>query len=147
MRLRPFVLTAALLTAVGSDPAVTLRVDSARSNQTWEGWEATVEQFHIDVPSLGDQHRVPQNILNGLIDDAVNNLGLTALRLEVHPVHRGGGMEEANDNKDPFVLDSGKIRWANLDAYVRCIAIPFKQRVEARGEKFSLNLHAVAWAS
>ena len=145
MGLRLFVFIAALLTSVASEAVVTLSVDSAQRHQSWEGWEATVEQFHIDVPFPGDQHPVPQNILNGLIDDAVNNLGLTALRLEVHPVHRGGGMEESNDNKDPFVLDSGKIRWANLDAYVRCIAIPFKQRVEARGEKFTLNLHAVAW--
>ena len=79
----------------------------------------------------------------------MNNLGTTAVRVEVHPhdPKRERGMEMTNDNADPFVLDASKIRWEWLDPYVRCIALPMKQRVEACGDKFTLNLHVVARGS
>jgi len=143
------VVGADLKSAPTSHAAVTLTVDSTQRYQTWEGWEVTAEHVHFDALTLGDKHPAPQNILNELLDDAVNNLGLTAVRLEVHPhdPKMARGMEMTNDNEDPFVLDPSKIRWEWLDPYVRCIALPMKQILFARGDKFTLNLHAVAWGS
>lgn len=156
MLLRTFTIIAMLVAAVGAGlksapavhAAVTLTVDSTQRYQTWEGWEVTVENFHCDNSAQGDSHPVPQSILDQLIDDAVNNLELTALRLEAHPVGKfGAGLEVVNDNNDPFDLDTNSIDWTLIDPYVRCIVVPFKTRVEAHGEEFTLNLHAVAWGS
>jgi hypothetical protein len=144
---RIFTIIIMFVAAAGSHAVVTLTVDSTKRYQTWEGWEATVEVYHHDAPTLGDRHPVPQAILNRLLDDAVNNLGLTALRLEAMIMlsRNRPGLEPINDNDDPFLLDPDKFRWHWFDPYVRSIVLPMKRKVEARGEKFTLNLHAIAW--
>ena len=128
----------------------TLTVDASQRYQTWEGMESATGGFHFDDPSIGSVDPVPQTILDEVLDDAVNNLGLSAIRYEVHLGDEGpnhGVIERVNDNSDPFVLDNSNIFWDAFDPYVSSQLIPFKQLVEARGDTFTLNLHAVAWDS
>ena len=131
---------------------VPLSVDSTRRFQTWVGWEVVHNLYHRDENPLGelDRHPVPQPILDEMLDDAVGELGITALDFTnaiLTLVRQRPGLEPTNDNDDPFSLDSDAIRWHWFDPYVRSILLPMKERVEARGERFVLTLSAVAWGA
>lgn len=127
----------------------TITVDASTNYQTWKGWEATVEVWHrpSNYDSYGNSYIIPSNYGQEKLDTIVNDLGLTALRLElfIHLSSGRKGMEPDNDNNDPFTLNQSKILWNYLDPYVREFVIPFKERVEANGDKFYLVLSATAW--
>ena len=151
MPLRICTTIAIIVFAANSHAAVTLTVDSTQCYQMWEGFEATINSQHRANNALRDldQASWPQPILDSIIEDAVMDLGLTALRLEVVvsqlPRFNGGAELATNDNNDTFVVDNSGFRWHWFDPYVRSVVLPFKQRVEARGDKFTLDLHIVAW--
>ena len=129
---------------------VAIHVDASRRFQTWVGMEAATEFYHRDDNALGplDMHPVPQQHIDAMIDDAVDNLGLTTLDFPnalLKLSRNRQAMEPVNDNADPFVLDSSKIRWHWFDPYMRSVVLPFKQKVESSGEPFVLTLTAIAW--
>jgi len=95
-----------------------------------------------------DAYPIPQAFVDEVLDDAVNNLGVNAfdfVNAMLMLSRNRPGLEPTNDNNDPFVLNDSQIRWHWFDPYVRSVLIPFKQRVEARGDPFVLTLTAIAW--
>lgn len=127
---------------------VTVTVDPGTTHQTFESWEVTAEHYHFDVPDYGDAHPVPDAILAALLDDAVNVLGLNGLRVELQmqgDQASSHNMEAPNDNADPNLLDASGIKWTWVDPYIDKIAKPMKALVEARGERFVLNLSVIGW--
>lgn len=129
----------------------------ATKYQVITGWEAH-NQSGQEFPSFSSYK-------NQLFDLAVNDLGLTRIRLEVRSSaehtrdiwleYRNGTLDEAsyrclrystvNDNSDPAVLAPAGFHFSALDDAVDQVVLPMKQRVEARGEHFFLNLNYVAF--
>jgi len=152
--------------------SVALDIDSSQRFQTWVGMELTHNFYHRDENALGplDIHPVPQPILDAIIADAVDELGVTAFDFAnafLMLSNQRAGLEcdpnadafpgdpdrkcyadaRDDDNDDPFVLDSSKIRWNWFDPYVESVLIPMRDRVVGRGEPFTLTLTAIAWSA
>ncbi|MGE0355004.1 MAG: hypothetical protein AB7I33_15315 [Gemmatimonadales bacterium] len=142
----PGVLAALTLTACGasSDGSAVIRVDSTRTFQTIDGWEAS-ESFGWSLPPA---------MMDSLLRVAVNDLGITRLRLSAP-----GNMIESrdtvtmpeevrlgtNDDDDPHHLNPAGFQWELFDRQTRLFAIPMKRLVEARGEPFRLVLTYVGF--
>ena len=139
---------AALLTIAASGAVPNVRVDSTRSFQTFTGWEVT--------PSSG--WGASQAAFDALADQAVE-LGITRVRLEA----TGNKIESltpqagdcggptpsyigTNDNGDPHSTNPAGFTWYCFDRHVTNVVLPIKQRVEARGERFWLNVCYVGFA-
>jgi len=104
-------------------------VDSGVEHQTILGWGATIEEIEI-----------PAALRNQILQEAVDNLGLTRVRLEPP---RGNAItnrrwEWLNDNGDPNDIDWTAFNTTELDSHVANWVAPFKQRVEANGDPFNL---------
>jgi hypothetical protein len=126
--------------------------------QTIIGWEATAEAGQTEVPTFSSYR-------DQLVALAVDDLGLTRLRLEVksgaenpRDVWRDfadGKLTEAqwrcqryatiNDNSDPKVINSAGFHFSELDAAVERVVLPMRSRLEARGERLYLNVNYVAF--
>jgi hypothetical protein len=119
-----------------------LTVNPAQTFQTITGWEATLSQGW-GVSAQGYQQ---------LTTLAANDLGVTRIRLEASGTiiesltPQSGNCSNAesaigqNDNNDPNVLNPAGFTWYCFDKQVNDILLSLKQRVEARGEKFVLNV-------
>jgi len=77
-----------------------------------------------------------------VIEDAVNNLGITRIRWQQPNGNRSNmrRWEWLNDNGDPYDADMSKFNTADADKYIEAYVLPFKQRVEANGDPFELWL-------
>ncbi len=108
--------------------AVTVTVDASVEYQTILGWGAS---------SWGPPWVTPA-LLDEVIKEAVNDLGLTRLRLEGSSGNRSDNRrwEWLNDNDDPEDINWAAFNTAKLDKIVSKTVIPFKERVEANGEPF-----------
>ena len=102
---------------------------------------------------------------NPLLDQAVNDLGINRLRLEVQAgmennvdyfaQWRAGTITYAqwkaqwfvpvNDNSNPNTINAAGFKWSHMDWFVTDVVLPMKQRLEARGERLYLNLNYVAF--
>ena len=119
--------------------------------QTWRAWRWTVRgNRYVD----GTCARVPDAVLSAYLDEVVNNLGFTGIRLEQHYLQALEGA--ANDNADPFNLNmagfvgglEAPAVFNNCPVYPRIdhidrTIIPVRSRVLARGEPFDLYLSFV----
>jgi len=127
---RRFLTAVALLASVAQG-AVTVTIDPATRYQTILGWGAMPPGW-IEVPqaSLREQ----------FCREAVDEWGLTRLRLEPPSGNRSSERrwEWLNDNGDPEEVNWAALNTAALDKQVIEWVVPFKQRVEARGEPFNL---------
>lgn len=116
-------------------------VDPSRTFQTINGWEAVVAE--------GWTYSAAQR--DALVEDAVNDFGLTRLRLGAQAQIEGNGVPgkrlgvATNDNPDPAVTDQAGFDWTTLDQRVGDWVIPFKRAVETRGEPFVLNVTYVGF--
>lgn len=128
--------------------------------QTIQGWEATDQAAQLYSPAWN-------NYKNSLLDQAVNDLGLNRVRLEIksgveNPVDyftqwRNGQITETqynskqyeivNDNADPNSPSPSGFKWAQLDSSINSIVIPMRQRLQARGESLWVNLNYVDFGS
>ena len=138
-----------------------ITLDAGTHYQTFKGWEATV--YAANWP--GHSPAYPK-YLNELLDQTVNDLGITRVRLEVgsgaeNPVDYGlqflnGQINETeyvhapgyvyqiiNDNNDPQVINPNGFHFSFLDHAIDDIVIPMKQHREAKGEKLYINLNYV----
>jgi hypothetical protein len=136
-------------------PIVSL--DASTRYQTISGWEATA-QAGQSIPAFSQ-------VSNALYDMAVNDLGITRVRLEVYSgaendrdywseTEKIGANNQLwvctrystiNDNSDPFVINSSGFHFAQLEDPINKVVKPIKQRVEARGDRFHLNVTYVAF--
>lgn len=114
--------------AAAAKAAVTVTVAPSVEYQTILGWGALSAGPPWVTPALLDE----------VIREAVNDLGLTRLRLEGPSGNRSDNRrwEWLNDNDDPEDINWAAFNTAKLDEIVSKTVIPFKERVEANGEPF-----------
>jgi len=123
------VLPGTVPAAHAGEAVVTL--DPKVTHQTIRGWSCNPHY-------LGGGARQREQVL----DDAVNELGLTRLRWQQPNGNRSAmrRWEWENDNGDPDVADLAKLNTADADRFIEAYVLPFKRRVEAKGEPFELWL-------
>ncbi len=111
----------------GGKAVVTVSIDPDVHYQTILGWGATTPWT-----------KVPHALRDQILDEGVNDLGLTRLRVEGPSGNRSNDRrwEWLNDNGDPDDTDWTAFNTAKLDERVSEWVVPFKQRVEANGEPF-----------
>ena len=111
--------------------AATVTLHPEVKHQTTLGWGATAAGVDVPPP-LRDQ----------ILDEAVNDLGLTRLRLEPPGGNRATARrwEWENDNGDPDDINWAAFNTQALDWRVEHWVTPFKQRVEANGDPFTLYI-------
>jgi hypothetical protein len=134
-----------------------IRINAATRYQTIVGWEA-----HAQSGAGRDDFQV---YASKLFDEAVFDLGITRLRVEVRASfehtrdfadERDRGLIDdatvrcmryttVNDNNDPFTINWSGFRINDWGGTIADVALPIKQRVESRGEKFFLNITYVAF--
>ncbi len=128
-RCTSFLGAAVILCAASAWADVTITVDPGTQYQTIQGWGA-----------MANGEDIPQYLREQVIDTAVNDYGLTRLRLEP-PGGNGPGKtrwEWLNDNGDPDAINWAALNTAACDRKVTDWVLPFKQKVEANGDPFSL---------
>ena len=131
MNMRMIVAGVGLVLTIVSVAAADITVD-VHGNiqyQTILGWGAA---------SGGED--IPQALRDQIHDIAVNDYGLTRLRLEPPGGNKADvrRWEAENDNGDPDVINWAAINTADWDKRIVDWVVPFKQRVEANGDVFSL---------
>jgi hypothetical protein len=128
--------------------------------QVMGGWEATGEAAQFYSAAWN-------NYKTALVDQAVNDLGLNRLRVEVtsgaeNPVDyfaqwRAGQISEStynskryeivNDDSDPNSINASGFKWSQLDATIDGLVVPMRQRLQARGETLWVNICYVDFGS
>jgi hypothetical protein len=128
--------------------------------QTMRGWEATDQAGQLATPAWN-------NYKDALFDQAVNDLGLNRVRLEVpsgienptdyfsqmiageisYGVYNSKRYEIINDNSDPNNINPNGFKWASLDHSIDNIVLPMRQRLQARGESLWINANYVDFGS
>lgn len=106
--------------------AADVYVDTSTRYQTILGWGATAS----DVTCT-------DALRKEILDEAVSDLGLTRLRVEIP---RREWEHPWNDNADPFTADSAAYRKASTDTKFSNWVVPFKQRVIAGGSPFNIYI-------
>ncbi|HUT33332.1 MAG TPA: hypothetical protein VNE39_07630 [Planctomycetota bacterium] len=132
----------------------TITIEPGKTYQTITGWEATawLGQWGKDSPY--------KSYRDELIDKAVNELGLTRLRVSVRSgferpeddfaLYQSGAIDARtwgsrryqpiNDNDDPHVADPKGFHWSELDLAIEEIVLPMRKRLAANGERLYFNL-------
>jgi hypothetical protein len=125
-------------------------------HQVIEGWEATAETGQLFSPAWN-------NYKTSLLDQAVNDLGINRIRLEItsgseNPIDyfaqwRAGQITESqfnakryeiiNDNSSSTSTNQNGFHWSQLDNTIDNVILPMRQRLQARGEKLWVNLNYV----
>ena len=140
--------------------AATITLDSSTTFQTITGWVAGEQAAH-------DEHWFPDWPLykNTLLDQAVNDLGINSMILsfpsgkentrDFDAEFKAGTITNAenrcfrystvNDNADPNSINMAGFQFDEQDITIEQLILPMKQRVEANGEKFHLNLLYIAF--
>jgi hypothetical protein len=128
--------------------------------QTMGGWEATAEGGQFYSPAWN-------NYKNSLLDQAVNDLGINRVRLEIksgieNPVDyfaqwQAGQITESqydskryeiiNDDGNPNVINPNGFKWSSLDGTINQVVLPLRQRLQARGETLWVNVNYVDFGS
>ncbi len=128
--------------------------------QTMRGWEAVDQAGQLFTPAWNNYKDV-------LLDEAVNDLGINRIRLEImsgseNPTDyfaqwQAGQLTEAqynakryeiiNDDADPNHINPGGFKWSQLDSSINNIVLPMRQRLQARGESLWVNLNYVDFGS
>jgi len=125
------VLTVATITlSVTNASATEVTLDQNVQYQTISGWGA----------ASWSPPWVSQSLREALIQDAVNELGLTRLRLEL-PSGNGSearAWEWSNDDWDPLTINWSAFNTAAADRRIAEMVVPFKQAVEANGDPFNI---------
>lgn len=160
------VLTLSYCGSAATQQAV-ITIDPTVSYQTMTGWEATAQAGQLAETNAitGKSNLNPafQNYKNQLFDQAVSDLGLTRVRLELlsgceNPVgyfsqylngqisyqtYKQNRYLTINDNADPQVINPNGFQFGEIDFVIDNLLLPLKQRLEARGEKLYINLNYV----
>jgi len=121
----------ALLTAPAAWCGTTVTIRPEVKHQTLLGWGATAAKLEV-----------PDALREQLLDEAVNGLGLTRLRLEPPGGNRPGlrRWEWDNDNGDPDDIHWAAFNTKALDEKAALWIKPFKERVERNGDPFTLYI-------
>ncbi len=135
-----------------------ISLDPSITYQTMTGWEATA--YTCDWP--GHSLAFPK-YMNDLANQAVNDLGINRVRLELYPgsenpvdygakflngeisekeyIHNPGyAYQIVNDNNDSETINSSGFHFSFLDHIIDNIVIPLKHNLETKGERLYINL-------
>lgn len=136
-------------------PEADVIVETTRRFQTIVGgWPAVAQVCHFECPNLWPQYA------EELFDAAVEDVGLTSIRLEVrsgseHPEDPAQRFLDGeisfsewkqtwytivNDDGDPRTIDPAGFHFTELDATVEDVVLPVRQRLAARGEDLYVTL-------
>lgn len=135
---------------------VSIKLNPQQKFQIISGWEATAQAAQYNSRAF-DKYK------EKLFDDAVNNLGINRLRIELksgaeNPTDyfssfKAGQINEKelnqhryesiNDNDDPFVMNPNGFQFSQLDSNIENVVLPIKKLLENRNEKLYLNLNFV----
>ncbi len=119
-----WLLLAGVLLLAGCAQSAEVTVNRTITYQTSLGWGATSYIADFINPRLYPQ----------LLDDAVEQMGLTRLRFEI-PTHEWG--TDVNDNSNLSHLNLAAFHTTDTDRKMTQLLLPFKQRVEASGSTFT----------
>jgi hypothetical protein len=149
-----------LIVTYTSPSGVVVTVDDTVRFQTIHGWEASAQAGHdAKDGTVSQPYRFPE-YSNALFDMAVNELGISRLRVHVrsgveNPVDnwvlyengtidvtqfRQARYQIVNDDAVPTTVMGSGFHFSELDDVVNKVVLPLKQRVEARGEKLFINV-------
>jgi len=109
-----------------SQEEIIVDVNPGIEYQTILGWGAPAGLIHQ-----------PDNIIDIIIDESVNSLGLTRLRFEIP---RREWEDYFNDDGDPYHINWASFKTNKTDKIVKKVILPFKNRVENNKEPFSLYI-------
>lgn len=129
-------------------------------HQTIGGWEATDQAGQLYSPAWN-------NYKNSLFDQAVNDLGINRVRLEIpsgienpndyftqwrngvitESQYRALAYEIVNDNSDPGSINPNGFKWAFVEHSIENVVLPLRQRLLARGESLWVNANYVDFGS
>ncbi|HUV63665.1 MAG TPA: hypothetical protein VMW24_07175 [Sedimentisphaerales bacterium] len=128
-----FVIFGAMTVMACAVPAladVDVALDPAVQYQTILGWGASASSPPWACPLLQ----------GAVIWEAVNELGLTRLRLELPSGNRSDTIawERQNDDWDPMNINWTAFSTADADERITQMVLPFKRAVEANGEPFNI---------
>ncbi len=125
------LVTVALDHSVSQAADATVMIRPEAHHQTILGWSGMPW-----YPNVSAQVR------DEVLDEAVNDLGLTWVHWTVPSGNRsdGRGWEWTNDDPDPAHIHWPAFGTGPVDRSVRTWVLPFKQRVEACGERFGLAI-------
>lgn len=135
-------------------PAGTITVDDSVVYQTMRGWELNIpidqkpdEVF--DEAVANGLNRAQLSIKAGM-EHATDNYAIWKAAGSPQPgpiydVWRAARYETINDNNDPNVINPAGFHFTELDDLVDRNILPWKARLEARGEKLYINLCYVAF--
>ncbi len=126
------VLSAAVVVTCGATALadVDVTLNPSIQYQTILGWGA----------SASSPPWTCQLLREAVIHEAVNELGLTRLRLELPSGNRSDtrAWEQQNDDWDPLNINWPAFNTADADKRITEMVIPFKRAVEANGEPFNI---------
>lgn len=133
-----------------------IKINPQQKFQKMSGWEATAQAGESYSPAF-------EKYKEELFNQAVNNLGINRLRLEV----RSGAenpqdfftafdskqiseqdwknhyYEVINDNDDPFLINTKGFQFSELDSTIERIILPIKKLLAERNESLFVNLNYV----
>jgi hypothetical protein len=151
-------LGAGLLTAQATSRNV-IALDATTTYQTISGWEATAE--------AGQNNPYFPKFKDALFDQAVNDLGINRIRLEIRSgaenvrdywsEHRRNQTDyqtwrcvrysTVNDNDDPLDINWDGFQFSELDHTVETVVLPLKRRLETRAQKLLVNVNYVSFVA
>ncbi len=134
----------------------TITLNPAIRYQTMGGWETVAEAGQLYSPAW-------DNYKNALFDQAVGDLGLNRVRLEVRSglenstdwftLWRTGQVTQSaynskryeiiNDDSNPTTVNPNGFKWNELDNTIDNLVVPLRQRLAARGETLWINANYV----
>ncbi len=137
-----------------------IRLNPAITYQTISGWEATAQAGQAECPNFNAYK-------DNLFDQAVNDLGINRLRVEVrsgfeNPTDYFGEFLRGqrpigdwldhryslvNDNDDPQTTNPAGFQFSELDHTIETVVLPVKERLEARGETLFINVNYIDFAT
>lgn len=148
-----------------------IMIDPNTSYQTMVGWEAVSQAGQLNetdsITNKSNLNPAFANYKNQLYDQAVNDLGLNRIRLEIragleNPVdyfdkylngqitfdtYKALWYEIINDDNDPQNINPNGFKFSELDFFTETLVIPIKQRLADRGEKLYVNLNYVDFSA
>jgi len=138
--------------------ADTITLYPSRAHQTITGWEAVAFALEPTNPAF-------PNFKDALFDQAVNDLGINRVRLEIrssvenstdawsdyqtgkidYQTWRSRRYATVNDNADPRTIDPAGFHFSEMDNTIERIVNPLREVLAAKGAKLIVNVNYVAF--
>lgn len=145
-------LVSLIQSMIAAPAANTITVNPSTRYQTLGNWEAVAEAGQFYSPAW-------RNYKNSVLDQAVNDLGINRVRLEIksgaeNPTDyftqwRAGQITESqynskryeiiNDDSNSSSVNPNGFKWSEFDSTIDEVVLPMRQRLQTRGESLWIN--------